>query len=401
MTEPIEPPPEEPRRYGRGLFLATVAGGLTSLVWGKAVWGHVSGALGSAESFVPLVPTRRLADLHRLRLDADVRPGDVAARRSAARSRSRRRSRTTSCARCRASNQISTFHCVTGWTVKNVHWGGVRMSDVLGGVAAAAVGRRAPVRLRRGSVRRLSDDAAGVAARRDARLRDGREAAAARARRAAAARHPGDVRLQEREVAARDQRRPGSGGAATGSSSATTRTRGSATRTATARDALRQALLAHRARAALGERARLLRPARSGLILYLPSLAIARRPPAADQGHPLLVRGRLGRRCSPPSCCSATGAGCCARRASSRSFDADDRAWLQRQAVAPQGRFNAGQKINAVLTAAFCVLFVVSGLLLWLGERDTALPLREHRRAPRRADVRRRSSCSSATSISR
>src|SRR4029077_7914388 len=28
-------------------------------------------------------------------------------------------------------NQISTFHCVTGWTVKNVHWGGVRLRDVL------------------------------------------------------------------------------------------------------------------------------------------------------------------------------------------------------------------------------------------------------------------------------
>jgi len=28
-------------------------------------------------------------------------------------------------------NQVSTFHCVTGWTVKNVHWGGVQMADVL------------------------------------------------------------------------------------------------------------------------------------------------------------------------------------------------------------------------------------------------------------------------------
>ena len=27
--------------------------------------------------------------------------------------------------------QVSTFHCVTGWTVKNVHWGGVRLTDVL------------------------------------------------------------------------------------------------------------------------------------------------------------------------------------------------------------------------------------------------------------------------------
>jgi formate dehydrogenase subunit gamma len=51
-------------------------------------------------------------------------------------------------------------------------------------------------------------------------------------------------------------------------------------------------------------------------------------------------------------------------------FDADDRAWLRHRRSRP-GRFNAGQKINAALTAAFFVLFVVSGLLLWLGERDT------------------------------
>ena len=34
-------------------------------------------------------------------------------------------------------------------------------------------------------------------------------------------------------------------------------------------------------------------------------------------------------------------------------------------------RFNVGQKINAILTAAFTVLFTISGLLLWFGERDT------------------------------
>ena len=34
-------------------------------------------------------------------------------------------------------------------------------------------------------------------------------------------------------------------------------------------------------------------------------------------------------------------------------------------------RFNVGQKINAILTAAFTILFFVSGMLLWLGERDT------------------------------
>jgi formate dehydrogenase subunit gamma len=35
------------------------------------------------------------------------------------------------------------------------------------------------------------------------------------------------------------------------------------------------------------------------------------------------------------------------------------------------GRFNPGQKVNAILNAAFVVLFLVSGLLLWFGERDT------------------------------
>lgn len=34
-------------------------------------------------------------------------------------------------------------------------------------------------------------------------------------------------------------------------------------------------------------------------------------------------------------------------------------------------RFNVGQKVNAILSAAFLVLFLVSGLLLWFGERDT------------------------------
>jgi DMSO/TMAO reductase YedYZ molybdopterin-dependent catalytic subunit len=28
-------------------------------------------------------------------------------------------------------NQVSTFHCVTGWTVQNVQWGGVRIADLL------------------------------------------------------------------------------------------------------------------------------------------------------------------------------------------------------------------------------------------------------------------------------
>jgi formate dehydrogenase subunit gamma len=52
------------------------------------------------------------------------------------------------------------------------------------------------------------------------------------------------------------------------------------------------------------------------------------------------------------------------------TFDADDRAWLRNRA-APAGRLNAGQKLNTAATAAFSILFAVTGLLLWLGERDT------------------------------
>jgi formate dehydrogenase subunit gamma len=51
-------------------------------------------------------------------------------------------------------------------------------------------------------------------------------------------------------------------------------------------------------------------------------------------------------------------------------FDRDDRDWLRRR-PAPQGRLNAGQKLNAIITAAFAVLFAITGFLLWYGERDT------------------------------
>jgi formate dehydrogenase subunit gamma len=59
-------------------------------------------------------------------------------------------------------------------------------------------------------------------------------------------------------------------------------------------------------------------------------------------------------------------------------FTREDWAWLRRIAVPgrwrrkplpPQGRFNAGQKLNTVLTAAAVVGFVVTGALMWQGER--------------------------------
>jgi len=51
-------------------------------------------------------------------------------------------------------------------------------------------------------------------------------------------------------------------------------------------------------------------------------------------------------------------------------FDEEDRKMLRGRRFRA-ARFNAGQKINAALTAAFALLFAFSGSLLWLGERDT------------------------------
>jgi formate dehydrogenase subunit gamma len=111
----------------------------------------------------------------------------------------------------------------------------------------------------------------------------------------------------------------------------------------------------------------------TGLILYLPSLANAfgDRPLAKDIHLitaivwfvALLAIGLLGNR-------RALGRD---RREIER-FDADDLAWL-RGRPAPQGRFNAGQKTHAILQAALAVLFTVSGVLLWLGERNTSFRL--------------------------
>jgi formate dehydrogenase subunit gamma len=107
----------------------------------------------------------------------------------------------------------------------------------------------------------------------------------------------------------------------------------------------------------------------SGLVLYLPSLSerISRRPLVkavhlwtavawiAALTLVALIGDRVGLRRT--------------LRELDR-FDADDRRWL-RGRRAPQGRFNAGQKLNAAISAALAVLFALSGFLLWYGERDT------------------------------
>jgi DMSO/TMAO reductase YedYZ molybdopterin-dependent catalytic subunit len=111
---------------GRALFLATVAGGLTSLVWGRTVWSRVS----AATEAIPLVPHGgwRIYTISgsmptfdpatwRLQVGGLVdRPTTLTYRDLRALPR---------------THEVRTFHCVTGWTVDNVRWAGVRLSDLL------------------------------------------------------------------------------------------------------------------------------------------------------------------------------------------------------------------------------------------------------------------------------
>ena len=108
----------------------------------------------------------------------------------------------------------------------------------------------------------------------------------------------------------------------------------------------------------------------SGLVLYLPSLSVAvgRRPLVKDV-H--LWSGIAWIAVLVLIAVAGDRRGLLRTARDLDTFDRDDARWLTGRRPAPQGRFNAGQKLNASLTAAFTVLFLVSGLVLWLGERDT------------------------------
>ena len=62
------------------------------------------------------------------------------------------------------AEQVSTFHCVTGWTVNNVHWAGVRFTHILDLVEPLPDGARDPLRLARAALQRLAHARAGAAA---------------------------------------------------------------------------------------------------------------------------------------------------------------------------------------------------------------------------------------------
>ena len=123
-----EQDPDQPRRYGRRLFLATVVGGITSLYWGKAAWDHVGGVISPVTSAVLPGGGWRIYTISgqmpvfdpatwRLKIGGLVeQPVSLTYDQLRA---------------LPHVEQVSNFHCVTGWSVNNVRWGGVHMHDVL------------------------------------------------------------------------------------------------------------------------------------------------------------------------------------------------------------------------------------------------------------------------------
>jgi DMSO/TMAO reductase YedYZ molybdopterin-dependent catalytic subunit len=123
-------PAPEPgaRRYGRGVFLALVAGGVSSLAWASQARRLLDSLL--PDGALELLPSRgwRIYTVGdslprfdprtwRLRIDGLVS--------------SPRELRYDELLRLPRAEQVSDFHCVTGWSVQDVHWAGVRFDDLL------------------------------------------------------------------------------------------------------------------------------------------------------------------------------------------------------------------------------------------------------------------------------
>jgi DMSO/TMAO reductase YedYZ molybdopterin-dependent catalytic subunit len=128
---PEEASSSEPRAYGRRTFLAVTGAGLSSLFWAQPAWKSLAGLRQPILNVLPpsLVPNGwRIYTVAssmpkfdpatwRLTIDGLVdRPLSLSY---------------TELRRLPRAEQISTFHCVTGWSVNNVHWAGVRFRDLL------------------------------------------------------------------------------------------------------------------------------------------------------------------------------------------------------------------------------------------------------------------------------
>ncbi|MEZ5102745.1 MAG: molybdopterin-dependent oxidoreductase [Thermoleophilia bacterium] len=133
-------PPTRPLTYGRRAFLSAVAAGLTGLVWAEPALRAVGSLLpGGAEAIVPTTGWRIYTvsgipavdpAVWRLRVGGLVeRPLELSLH---------------DLDDLPQVEQVSDFHCVTGWTVRGVRWTGVRVAELLAR-AGATDGARALV----------------------------------------------------------------------------------------------------------------------------------------------------------------------------------------------------------------------------------------------------------------
>jgi DMSO/TMAO reductase YedYZ molybdopterin-dependent catalytic subunit len=125
-------PAAREHRVGRGVFLGTVVAGVSSLVWGKAGWDAVSRFVTPvAADLAPILPTSGW----RIYSVADHMPTFEPASWRLTVGGLVDRELTLDYEELRglpSVEQVSTFHCVTGWTVRDVHWKGVRLEHVIG-----------------------------------------------------------------------------------------------------------------------------------------------------------------------------------------------------------------------------------------------------------------------------
>jgi DMSO/TMAO reductase YedYZ molybdopterin-dependent catalytic subunit len=124
------------RRYGRATFLGVSALGLSSLAWADPVWRRLSG-IGSA------LPASIAPSGWRIYTVAASMPRFDAATWRLEVGGLVERPLSLSIADLRAlprAEQTSDFHCVTGWSVNGVRWGGVRFRDLLAAARPRAEG---------------------------------------------------------------------------------------------------------------------------------------------------------------------------------------------------------------------------------------------------------------------
>ena len=121
------------RRLGRAGFLAVFGAGVATLFYGKAisrVTRNVTNPLSDATGLTRLIPSSGW----RIYTVADSMPAFDQTTWRLEITGLVRRPISLSYQQLRAlprAEQVSTFHCVTGWVVPNVHWAGVRFHDLL------------------------------------------------------------------------------------------------------------------------------------------------------------------------------------------------------------------------------------------------------------------------------